>query len=85
MPPLSLSTFALIRYQEDDEDEWMDLPSKDVAIIDEWEGKAQQLESWEGFTEPTKGKPGMLCVAMCIKRVSVTSVTSRARAETSYT
>jgi hypothetical protein len=43
-----------IKYDEDDQDEWMDLPTKDVAITDDWEGMAEPIEPWEGFIEPNK-------------------------------
>ena len=52
------ATPYLIKFNEDDEDEWMDLPAKDVAIIDNWEGLAEQLEPWEGFMQPVRGGAG---------------------------
>mmetsp|Transcript_34347 Transcript_34347/g.55457 ORF Transcript_34347/g.55457 Transcript_34347/m.55457 type:complete len:594 (-) Transcript_34347:76-1857(-) len=50
-----LTTPYRIKYNEDDEDEWMDLPGKDVAIVESWEGMADELGPWEGFTPPLKG------------------------------
>jgi len=44
-----------IKYNEDDEDEWINMPNKDVAIIDSWDGMADEIEPWEGFSAPVRG------------------------------
>ena len=50
-----LPTRYRIKYMQDDEDEWMDMPTKDVAIIDNWEGMSEQIDPWEGFVQPIRG------------------------------